>query len=74
MAVTTDVAAAAERYLALTVEASAGPAPIVELVLGDPPPVEEPRPYMPRRMMRAMRAQVNLPPRPVLSAAKPRIL
>ena len=45
MAVTTDVAAAAERYLGLAVEASAGPAPIVELVLGDPPPVEEPRPY-----------------------------
>lgn len=45
MAVTTDVAAAAERYLALAVEASAGPAPIVELVLGDPPPVDAPRPY-----------------------------
>jgi hypothetical protein len=27
------------------VEASSGPEPIVELVLGDPPPVEEPRPY-----------------------------
>jgi hypothetical protein len=45
MAVTTGVAAAAERYLALAVEASAGPEPIVELVLGDPPAVEEPRPY-----------------------------
>ena len=45
MAVTTAVAAAAERYLALAVEASAGPKPIVELVLGDPPAVAEPRPY-----------------------------
>jgi len=45
MAVTTDVAAAAERYLALAVEASAGPVSIVELVLGDPTPAEEPRPY-----------------------------
>ena len=45
MAVTTDVAAAAERYLALAVEASAGPAPIVELVLGEPPAMGEPRPY-----------------------------
>jgi len=45
MAVTTDVAAAAERYLALAVEASAGPAAIVELVLGDPPAVDAPRPY-----------------------------
>jgi hypothetical protein len=45
VAVTTDVAAAAERYLALAVEASAGPAAIVELVLGDPPTVDAPRPY-----------------------------
>ena len=44
-ALTTDVAAAAERYLALAVEASAGPAAIVELVLGDPPAVDAPRPY-----------------------------
>jgi hypothetical protein len=44
-ALTTDVAAAAERYLALAVEASAGPAAIVELVLGDQPAVDAPRPY-----------------------------
>ena len=45
MGVTTDVAAAAERSLALAVEASAGPEPIVELVLGDPPAVDGSRPY-----------------------------
>jgi len=43
--VTTGVAAAAERYLALAVETSVGPVPIVELVLGDPSAVETPRPY-----------------------------
>jgi len=43
--VTTDVAAAAERYLALAVEAHSGPEPIVELVLGDRPAVDAPRPY-----------------------------
>jgi hypothetical protein len=45
MAVTTGVGAAAERYLALAVEASAGPAEIVEVVLGDPPSPEAPRAY-----------------------------
>jgi hypothetical protein len=45
VAVTTGVAAAAERYLALAVEASSGPEPIVELVLGDPQRVDAPRPY-----------------------------
>jgi len=46
----TDVAAVADRYLTLAVEASAGPGTIVELFLGDPGAVDarrngSPRPY-----------------------------